>query len=91
SATPEETKQERMVDFEQTLADFDGYEHMVTQYGSSEEDAQYGQVSDPDTVSYLFIMKEDADAEKFIDQVNEAKKNEKNVTIEASPSSMFGG
>ncbi|WP_273833971.1 efflux RND transporter permease subunit [Guptibacillus sedimenti] len=91
SATPEETKQERMVDFEQTLADFDGYEHMVTQYGSSEEDAQYGQVSDPDTVNYLFIMKEDADAEKFIDQVNEAKKNEKNVTIEASPSSMFGG
>ncbi|WP_273851942.1 efflux RND transporter permease subunit [Guptibacillus spartinae] len=91
SATPEETKQDRMVDFEKTLADFEGYDHMITQYGSSEADAQYGQVSDPDTVNYTFIMKEDADAETFIDQVNEAKKDEKNVTIEASPSSMFGG
>ena len=91
SATPEEKKKEKMIDFEQTLADFNGYEHMITQYGSSEGDAKYGQVSDPDTVNYMFIMEENADAEQFIDQVNEAKKEEKNVTIEANPTSMFGG
>ncbi|MGA9288153.1 MAG: efflux RND transporter permease subunit, partial [Anaerobacillus sp.] len=91
SATPEDEKKERMIDFENTLSDFDGYDYMITQYGSSEGDAKYGQVSDPDTVMYTFIMEEDADADHFIDQVNEAKKEEKDVTIEASPSSMFGG
>ncbi|MGB8000156.1 MAG: efflux RND transporter permease subunit, partial [Anaerobacillus sp.] len=91
SATPEDEKKERMIDFENTLSDFDGYDYMITQYGSSEGDAKYGQVSDPDTVMYTFIMEEDADADHFIDQVNAAKKEEKNVTIEASPSSMFGG
>lgn len=40
---------------------------------------------------FTFIMEEDADAEAFIDDVNEAKKDEKNVVIEANPTSMFGG
>ncbi len=91
SATPEEEKKEKMIDFENTLSEFDGYDYMITQYGSSEADAKYGQVSDPDTVMYTFIMEENADADQFIDQVNEAKKEEKNVTIEANPASMFGG
>ncbi|MBF0707820.1 efflux RND transporter permease subunit [Alkalihalobacillus hwajinpoensis] len=91
SATPEDKKKERMVDFEKTLSRFDGYDYMITQYGSSEADAQYGQVSDPDTVMYTMIMTEDADAEAFIDEVNKAKENEKGVVIEAYPSSLFGG
>ncbi|KMM39284.1 efflux RND transporter permease subunit [Guptibacillus hwajinpoensis] len=91
SGTPEDTKKKRMMEFENTLADFDGYEYMITQYGSSEEEAQYGQVSDPNTVLYTVIMKEDADAEKFIEEVDQAKQDEKNVTIEANPASMFGG
>ncbi|WP_347551415.1 efflux RND transporter permease subunit [Pseudalkalibacillus hwajinpoensis] len=91
SDTPENTKKERMVNFENTLSDIEGYDYLITQYGASEENAQYGQVSDPDTVMYTMIMKENADAEQFIDQVNEAKKDEKNVEIEAFPSSLFGG
>ncbi|WP_377890426.1 efflux RND transporter permease subunit [Alkalihalobacillus sp. R86527] len=91
SDTPEDELKERMLSFEETLSDFEGYEHVITQYGSSTEAAQYGEVSDPDTVMFTFIMEEDADAEAFIDDVNEAKKDEKNVVIEANPTSMFGG
>ncbi|ARI76482.1 efflux RND transporter permease subunit [Halobacillus mangrovi] len=91
SDTPKNEITQRMVDFENKLTDFEGYDYLLTQYGSNEEAAQYGQVTDPDTVTYTVIMEENANAEAFIDQVNEAKKSEKNVTITASPSSIFGG
>ncbi|BCB05131.1 efflux RND transporter permease subunit [Bacillus sp. KH172YL63] len=91
SDTPKETIQERMTNFENKLAGFDGYDHLITQYGSSREAAQYGEVGDPDTVSYTVIMKEGADAEAFIEDVNEVKKSEKDVIITASPASIFGG
>ena len=91
SDTPEDTIKERTTDFEDKLSEFEGYDYLITQYGSSEEDAQYGAVSDPDTVVYTVIMKEGADAESFIEKVNETKKDEKDVTITASPSSIFGG
>ncbi len=91
SDTPQTTLKKRMTDFEDKLSDFGGYKFIITQYGSSAEAAQYGEVSDPDTVSFSVIMKENADADQFIDKVNKAKKEEKNVTITASPASMFGG
>ncbi|MBH9966229.1 efflux RND transporter permease subunit [[Bacillus] enclensis] len=91
SDAPQDTIKQRMTDFEDKISKFEGYDHLITQYGSSEENAQYGAVSDSDTVFYTVIMKEDGDAESFIEQVNEAKKDEKDVTITASPSSIFGG
>ncbi|MDX8342194.1 efflux RND transporter permease subunit [Rossellomorea sp. YZS02] len=91
SATPQDTMKQRMTDFEDTISEFEGYDYIITQYGSSEENAQYGAVSDPDTVFYTVIMKEGSDAETFIEKVNATKKDEKGVTITASPSSIFGG
>ncbi|TMU85832.1 efflux RND transporter permease subunit [Bacillus sp. BHET2] len=91
SDTPQDTIKQRMSGFEDKLSEFEGYDHLITQYGSSEEAAQYGEVGDPDTVSYTVIMKEGADAESFIENVNEVKKDEKDVIITASPSSIFGG
>lgn len=91
SDTPKDIMKQRMTDFEDKLSEFEGYDYLITQYGSSEENAQYGAVSDPNTVFYTVIMKEEADAESFIQNVNETKKDEKNVTITASPSSIFGG
>ncbi|MBN8191812.1 efflux RND transporter permease subunit [Bacillus sp. NTK074B] len=91
SATPQDTMKQRMTDFEDTISEFKGYDYLITQYGSSEENAQYGAVSDPDTVFYTVIMKEGSDAETFIEKVNATKKDEKGVTITASPSSIFGG
>ncbi|KHE67235.1 efflux RND transporter permease subunit, partial [Halobacillus sp. BBL2006] len=91
SDTPKDTITEKMMDFEKKMTDFEGYDYLITQYGSNQEAAQYGEVSDPDTVIYTVIMKEDADAEAFIDQVNDAKKQEGNVIITASPASIFGG
>ena len=91
SDTPEDTIKERTTDFEDKLSEFEGYDYLITQYGSSEENAQYGAVSDPDTVVYTVIMKEGANAESFIENVNETKKDEKDVIITASPSSIFGG
>ncbi|MFQ3544832.1 efflux RND transporter permease subunit [Halobacillus rhizosphaerae] len=91
SDTPQKMLKQRMTDFEDKLSEFGGYKFIITQYGSNSEAAQYGEVSDPDTVSFSVIMKENADADQFIDKVNKAKKEEKNVTITASPASMFGG
>ncbi|MBW3111674.1 efflux RND transporter permease subunit [Bacillus sp. MCCB 382] len=91
SATPQDTMKQRMTDFENKISEFEGYDYLITQYGSSEENAQYGAVSDPDTVFYTVIMKEGSDAETFIEKVNATKKDEKGVTITASPSSIFGG
>jgi multidrug efflux pump subunit AcrB len=91
SDTPQDTMKQRMTDFEDKISEFEGYDHLITQYGSSEVNAQYGAVSDSDTVFYTVIMKEDGDAESFIEKVNDVKKEEKDVTITASPSSIFGG
>ncbi|PFG05375.1 efflux RND transporter permease subunit [Bacillus sp. es.034] len=91
SDTPEETIKDRTMEFEGTLSGFEGYDYLITQYGASEENAQYGAVSDPDTAVYTVILEEGADAESFIKKVNETKKNEKDVKITASPSSIFGG
>ncbi|CAN7285257.1 efflux RND transporter permease subunit [Rossellomorea sp. LjRoot5] len=91
SDTPEDTIKERTMEFEETLSGFKGYDYLITQYGASEENAEYGAVSDPNTAVYTVIMKEGSDAESFIEEVNETKKDEKGVTITASPSSIFGG
>ncbi|UOQ45966.1 efflux RND transporter permease subunit [Halobacillus salinarum] len=91
SDTPKTEIKQRLTDFEDELEGFEGYDYIISQYGSSEEAAQYGEVSDPDTVSFTVIMNENADAAQFIEKVNEAKKDEKGVTITASPSSIFGG
>ncbi|MCR8848479.1 efflux RND transporter permease subunit [Rossellomorea sp. SC111] len=91
SDTPEDTIKERTMEFEDTLSGFEGYDYLITQYGASEENAQYGAVSDPDTAVYTVILEEGANAESFIEKVNETKKNEEGVTITASPSSIFGG
>ncbi|UTE76663.1 efflux RND transporter permease subunit [Rossellomorea sp. KS-H15a] len=91
SDTPEETIKDRTMKFEDTLSSFEGYDYLITQYGASEENAEYGAVSDPNTAVYTVIMKEGSDAESFIEEVNETKKDEKGVTITASPSSIFGG
>lgn len=91
SDTPEDTIKERTMEFEETLSGFKGYDYLITQYGASEENAQYGAVSDPDTAVYTVILEEGADAESFIEKVNDTKTNEKDVKITASPSSIFGG
>jgi HAE1 family hydrophobic/amphiphilic exporter-1 len=91
SDTPESTIKQRMSSFEKKMADLKGYDFIISQYGTSEGAAKYGQVSDPDTATFAVIMKKDADADAFLKKVNQLKKSEQNVTITASPSSMFGG
>ncbi|MFD1019508.1 efflux RND transporter permease subunit [Thalassobacillus hwangdonensis] len=91
SDTPKETILDRLKDIESSLMDIEGSDYLITQYGSSEEEARFGSVSDPNKVIYTIIMKEDGDAEAYIEQVNELKKKEKDVQITAFVSSMFGG
>ncbi|MGG1574092.1 efflux RND transporter permease subunit [Fictibacillus sp. NRS-1165] len=91
SNAPEETIKQRMLAFEDKLSAFKGYDYLITQYGASEDEAKYGSVSNPDTVTFTVVMKEDANADTFIKSVNKAKKEENGVNITASAGSMFGG
>ncbi|KSU80293.1 hydrophobic/amphiphilic exporter-1, HAE1 family [Fictibacillus enclensis] len=90
SNTPTDEIKDRMKTFESKLADLKGYKYLLTQYGVSEDEAKYGSVSSSDVVKYTAIMKEDANADDFIKEVNKAKKEESGVTITASPGTMFG-
>lgn len=91
SNTPTEKIKQRMVSFEEKMSEFKGYDYLITQYGASEDEAKYGSVSTPDKVNYTVIMKEDGNADDFIKEVNQAKKEESGVTITAGAASMFGG
>ncbi len=90
SNTPADDIKDRMVAFEEKLADIKGYDYLITQYGASEDEAKYGQVSTPDTVKFTVIMKEKGGADDYIKKVKELKKDENGVTITASAGSMFG-
>ncbi|UZJ79460.1 efflux RND transporter permease subunit [Fictibacillus sp. KU28468] len=91
SNTPVDDIKERMVGFEEKLSDIKGYDYLITQYGASEDEAKYGQVSTPDTVKFTVVMKEKGGADAFIKKVNELKKDENGVNITASAGSIFGG
>ncbi len=91
SDTTESTIKEKMTAFEKKMSGLDGYDFIISEYGTSEGAAKYGQVSDPDTATFAVIMKKNADADAFLKNINHLKKQEQNVKITASPSSMFGG
>lgn len=91
SDTPVSTIKKKMTTLEKKMSGWKGYDFIISQYGSSEGAAKWGQVSDPDTATFSVIMKKNANANTFLNKVNQEKKNFKNVDISASPSSMFGG
>lgn len=74
---------------EQYMMKQDQAETVLLDYGNSSDMAQWGNVSSLAEVNYTVIMKKDADAEKFIEQVRAQKDNYDGATLTANETSMM--
>ncbi|WEK54399.1 MAG: efflux RND transporter permease subunit [Candidatus Cohnella colombiensis] len=76
---------------EQQLMQQEQAKTVVMQTGNSAGGAKWGNVSSQVEVGYTVLMKEDADAQAFIDHVLEEKDNYPGATLTAFASGIFGG
>jgi multidrug efflux pump subunit AcrB len=88
--TPITEVREKATELEQFLVEQDEPKYVFTQMGNSSEMAQYGAVGSPTTVSYTIVMKEDVDAEKFIENVDAQKENYQGAQLTAGQGSLMG-
>jgi multidrug efflux pump subunit AcrB len=90
SQTPLDTVNKRAIDFEKKIQDFDGYKYIITQAGINPDQASWGQVSDPTKATYTVIMKDGANADKFIKNVKRLKNEFSEADLSVSAGSMMG-
>jgi multidrug efflux pump subunit AcrB len=90
SQTPLDTVNKKAIDFEKKLQDFNGYKYIITQAGTNPDQASWGQVSNPTEAKYTVIMKEGADAAKFIKNVKKLKNEFSEADLSVSAGSMMG-
>ncbi|MGE8205950.1 efflux RND transporter permease subunit [Heyndrickxia sp. NPDC080065] len=90
SDTPISKVQDHGLAFEKKLLKLNGYQSIITQQGNSEEQAKWGQVSNPTQTTFTVIMKENANADHFMKDVNALKKEYPNADIQASTASFMG-
>ncbi len=89
--TPMEKVRKETLKLEEFLLSQDGPESIYTQLGNSPDAAQYGDVKSPTTAVYTIIMKEKANADRFIEKVNEQKNEYPGAELIADSGSMTGG
>ncbi|PKR85473.1 efflux RND transporter permease subunit [Heyndrickxia camelliae] len=90
SDTPISKVQDKGLAFEDKLLKLKGYQSIITQQGNSEEQAKWGQVSNPTETTFTVILKDNANADHFIKDVNAMKKDFPNADIQASTASFMG-
>lgn len=90
SDTPVSKVQTNGLAFEKKLLKLNGYQSIITQQGNSEEQAKWGQVSNPTQTTFTVIMKDNANADHFMKDVNALKKEYPNADIQASTASFMG-
>ncbi len=90
SQTPLGTVNKRALDFEKELRKLNGYKYIITQAGNNPDQAQWGQVSNPTQATYTVIMKDGADADKFIKNVKKLKNDFSDADLSVSAGSMMG-
>ncbi|KWX77343.1 multidrug transporter AcrB [Paenibacillus riograndensis] len=66
-------------------------ETVIMMTGNSADSAQWGSVTSLTQVDYTVMMKKDADAQVFLDQVRGWQKSYAGATLTANESSMMGG
>ncbi|MDP4085820.1 MAG: efflux RND transporter permease subunit [Bacillota bacterium] len=90
SKTPIDTVSKRAIDFENKLQNIEGYKYIITQAGTNADEAAWGQVSNPTEATYTVIMKDGADADKFIKDVKKLKHDFSEADLSVSAGSMMG-
>jgi multidrug efflux pump subunit AcrB len=86
-----ETVRENTLKLEEFLLAQVGPKSIYTQLGNSPDAAQYGEVGSPTKAAYTIVMKKDANADSFIDKVNEQKNEYPNAELTAGTGSLTGG
>jgi HAE1 family hydrophobic/amphiphilic exporter-1 len=66
---------EKAIELEKFITAQSEAKYTILQQGNSADGAQWGQVTSANRADFSIVMKEDVDAEHFIKQVNEQKKN----------------
>lgn len=89
--TPKSEIKQKMIAFESKMESWKGYDFIVSTLGNGEGSAKFGQVGNPNTAQFSIIMKKNANAQAFLDEINAEKKNYPDAEMTASPSSMMGG
>ncbi|MEH7237391.1 efflux RND transporter permease subunit [Bacillus sp. JJ1562] len=89
--TPMEDVRENTLKLEEFILAQDEIEKMYTALGNSADAAQFGSVESPTKASYTIVMKKDADAEKFIEKVNEQKSEYPNAELTAGANALLMG
>ena len=64
---------------------------IYTQLGNSPDAAQYGEVGSPTTAAFTIIMKKGANADRFVEKVNEQKNDYPKANLTAAAGSLTGG
>lgn len=90
SQTPIDTVKNRAIEFEKKVQDLDGYKYLITQAGTNSDAAAWGQVSNPTEATYTVIMKDGADADKFMKGVKKLKNEFSEADLSVSAGSMMG-
>lgn len=89
--TPMEKVRKETMKLEEFLLAQDGPKSIYTQLGNSPDAAQYGDVKSPTTATYTIIMNKDANADNFINKVNEQKNQYPGAELLAGAGSLTGG
>ncbi|MEH7418481.1 efflux RND transporter permease subunit [Neobacillus drentensis] len=89
--TPMKLVHDQTLKLEKYLLDKEGPKAIYTQLGNSPDAAQYGEVGSPTTAAFTIVMKENANAERFINEVNKQKESYPGAELMAGTGSLTGG
>ena len=89
--TPIKIVHDQTLKLEEYLLDREGPKSIYTQLGNSPDAAQYGEVGSPTSAVFTIVMKENANAERLINEVNKQKDNYPGAELMAGSGSLTGG
>ncbi|MFS0861151.1 efflux RND transporter permease subunit [Fredinandcohnia sp. 179-A 10B2 NHS] len=87
--TPLEEVRENTTKLESFLLDQDEIKSMYTQLGNSADAAQFGTIESPTKANFTILMNEGADAEGFIEKVNQQKEAYPNAELVAGAAALL--
>ena len=89
--TPIEDVKENTLKLEKFINDLDEVKYLYTQLGSTEDSAQFGDVSSPTQGVLNIIPEEDTDIDDLMEKINSQKDSYPGAEVEVMAASMMGG
>lgn len=89
SDTPVTKVKEKAQDLEKKILKLKGYTDVMMMVGSSSDQAKWGEVRSSTQATFTIFMKEGADAEKFIDELEKEKDHYPDAELSVAAASMM--